>query len=131
MIKVAGVWERGWTTPIMEFDLWAFPLRDFEVDEFIMCPVSGIKKAVTEYENIEQVIKANPKLTPVFVSEDGEKELAEFKHPRNALYILGCVSYTPAPGKAKSVRVATAKNMGLLWPHQAICIVLRDRWLSL
>ena len=42
MIKIAGLWELGWNTPIKEVEQWEFPLRDYGVDEFIMSPVSGI-----------------------------------------------------------------------------------------
>jgi hypothetical protein len=128
MVKVAGCWELGWTTPIMEYDLWAFPLRDFKVDEYIMCPISGINREVTEFKTIEDIISANPDLTPVFLDENGEHKLEDFKHPENALYILGKASYSPFSARAKeglSVRIEDSE--GLLWPHQAISIVLYNR----
>ena len=43
MIKVAGHWELSWNAPIKEVELWNFPLRDFNVSEWYMWPVSGIK----------------------------------------------------------------------------------------
>src|SRR3989304_5735220 len=52
-VKVAGLWERGWNTPIKEVELWEFPLRDFAVNEHIMVPVSGIENSyVTEVPNL-------------------------------------------------------------------------------
>lgn len=128
VVKVAGCWELGWSTPIMEFDLWKFPLIEYEIDEFIMTPVSGIDKRVTEYKNIDEVIKNNPDLTPVFVDENGKEELEDFIHPENALYILGKASHSPMKGKEyKSVRKQTPNHGGRLWPHQVIVLVLDDR----
>lgn len=129
MIKVAGVWELGWNTPIIEFDLWNFPLRDFGVDEFIMTPISGINKKVTEFNNIQEVIDNNNDLTTVFIEEYGETDLKDFEHPQNALYVLGKAGYSPlkALNGQISVKIPTICNKGLLWPHQAICIVLNDR----
>ncbi len=130
MVKVLGCWELGWSTPIMEFDLWHFPLRDFEVDELIMTPISGISQKVTEYATIEDAINANKNLTPVFLDEDGEVELDVFIHPVDVLYIFGKASYSPFSARAKqgqSVKIETAQGKGMLWPHQAASIVLRDR----
>ena len=127
MIKVAGCWELGYNTPIMEYDLWHFPLRDFGVDEFIMTPVSGIDREVTEYKLIQDAIDANPILIPVFVDEKGSTELRDFEHPKDALYILGNAGNTQYKNTGISLKVKTVANDALLWPHQAICIVLYDR----
>jgi tRNA(Leu) C34 or U34 (ribose-2'-O)-methylase TrmL len=131
-IKVAGMWELGWCAPLTEFDLWAFPLRDFGVAEWIMAPVSGVQKKVTEVAGIDAAIAANPELTVVFVDEDGATPLQEFRHPEDALYVLGRASSSPmrsfgAAHEHVSVRIETQEAKGLLWPHQAIAIVLYDR----
>ena len=130
MIKVVGCWELGWSTPIMEFDLWTYPMRDFGVDELIMTPVSGIDARVTEFKTVNEAITANPNLTPVYIDEDAKQGLVDFRHPHDALYILGKANYSPYAAVGKkgvSVRVET-KEHGLLWPHQAACIVLYDRY---
>lgn len=131
MIKIVGAWELGWNTPIMEYDLWAFPLRDFGIDEWIMTPVSGINKPrVIEVHQLSDAIKNNPKLTPVYIDEKGEIPLTEFEHPKDALYILGKANYSPWVSQGKqgiSVRIETPASKGLLWPHQAVSIVLYDR----
>ena len=132
MIKVVGCWELGWSTPIMEFDLWTYPLRDFGVDEFIMTPVSGIDARVAEFKTIQDAIDANLELTPVYIDEDADQELLHFQHPPNALYILGKAGYSPYSTVGKqgvAVRVET-KDHGLLWPHQAASIVLYDRYMK-
>lgn len=133
MIKVAGVWEFGWNTPLQEFDLWAFPLRDYNVDEFIMSPVTGIQRKVTEFVTFEDVISANPGLTPVFVEEEGAGYLDDFEHPADALYLFGRAGYSPWKARGKkglSVKIETASGKGLLWPHQCATTVLRDRMLK-
>lgn len=43
IVKVAGIWELGWNTPIKEIELWEYPLRDFGVDAFYMTPITGIQ----------------------------------------------------------------------------------------
>ena len=134
MIKVAGAWELGWSAPISEYDLWAFMLRDFGVDEWIMSPVSGLhltKRNFIEVPDLQQAITWNPDLAPVFVDEAGAVPLAEFQHPENVIYVLGKAAYSPLRSLkisgALSVRVETKENKGLLWPHQAAAIVLHDR----
>ena len=129
MIKVAGCWEQGWNTPILEYDLWFFPLKEYGVDEFIMTPVSGIDRKVTEYKDICDVIIDNEDLTIVYVDEEGEEELEDFDHPENALYICGKANFSPMKvmGNARSVRIQTTNHGGRLWPHQAMCLVLDDR----
>ena len=132
MIKVVGCWELGWSTPIMEFDLWTYPMRDFGVDELIMTPVSGIDARVVEFKTVPDVIAANPDLVPVYIDEDADTELCHFQHPPDALYILGKANYSPYACTGKqgiAVRVET-KEHGLLWPHQAASIVLYDRYMK-
>lgn len=133
MIKVAGLWELGWNTPIKEMDLWEYPLREFAVDELIMSPVSGIKARVTEVASIEDAIANNPDLTPVFCHESAECSMTDFDHPENALYIFGKANCSPFNNLHKkvasqSVRIETPSNKGMLWPHQAASIVLYDRF---
>jgi hypothetical protein len=132
MVKVAGLWELGWNTPIKEMDLWEYPLREFNVSELIMSPVSGIKAKVTEVPTIEEAIQNNPELVPVFCHEQGEYELSEFKHPEEALYIFGKANCSPfnnlhKPKGSLSLQVRTPSSKGMLWPHQAASIILYDR----
>ncbi len=136
-IKVAGTWEMSYSTPLVEFDHWAFMLRDFGVAEWYMAPVSGINKKVTELKDMLEAIDLNPDLTPVYVEEEGELFLPDYEHPENALYLTGKAGYSPwnAAGNPAgcSVRIPTQKTIrskGLLWPHQAISIVFYDRLLK-
>ncbi len=131
-IKVVGAWEVGWSTPWMEYDLWHFTMRDFGVEEWIMTPVTGISKQnIIEAVDIPTVVAANSELTPIYVDENGEEDLQTFTHPTDAIYICGKASYSPwkAAGSpvSSSIRIVTPLQAGLLWPHQAIGIVLYDR----
>ena len=131
-VKVVGAWEVGWSTPWLEYDLWHFTMRDFGVDEWIMTPVTGIvKKNIVEAADISAVVETNPTLAPVYVDENGDIDLVDFVHPTDALYILGKASYSPWVGAGSpansSVKIVTPLQAGLLWPHQAIGIVLYDR----
>jgi hypothetical protein len=134
IIKVAGCWELGWNTPIKEVDLWETMLRDFCVEHWYMEPVSGIVgHDVCEIASLETLVEDERALgiTIVFVDEKGETPLADFEHPQNVLYILGKASYSPLKALGRdgdlSVRIETPAQAALLWPHQAIAIVLYDK----
>ncbi len=135
MIRVAGIWELGWNTPLKEIELWEFPLRDFGVERFYMTPISGIaSNAVTERAAMEEVLSENSDMTIVFVDERAPVSLTTFVHPENALYVFGKASLSSmvAYGRTqdRAVKIDTVANAGLLWPHQAAAIVLYDRMLK-
>ena len=130
MIEVAGVWEQGWSVPITEADQWEVVLREFGVARLNMTPVSGIVRSWTyEYPSIEELLEDRSHLAPVFVDEHSDVELGEFQHPQDALYVFGRVSYSPWRGEGQSLKIPTEKP-GMLWPHQALAIVLYDRGLK-
>lgn len=132
MIKLAGIWERGWNTPIKEIDLWEMIIREFEVHQLYMTPISGIDNGcIIELPKMEQIISMNPSMSIVFVTEKTEETLFDFEHPKDALYIFGrvgpdCTSLF-RKGIDKKVKIETTANKGLLWPHQAAGILLYDR----
>lgn len=134
-VKLAGIWELGWNTPIKEVDLWEYPLQDFGVSQLYMTPVSGIgNHSVTERATMEAVLAENSGLTVVFIDEHATVDLKDFTHPDNALYVFGKASLSAwvaynRPGDL-SVKITTPEAKGLLWPHQAACIVLYDRMLK-
>ncbi len=135
MVKVSAMWELGWNTPIKEYDLWRFPMRDFEVDEWYMTPVSGIHAAgIQERANLEEIIAENPDLLPIFCDERGTTMLSEFEHPENALYVFGRSNYSPFIHTAEqghSLKIETPRTKGgLLWGHQAASIILYDRFMK-
>jgi hypothetical protein len=137
MVKVAGIWEQGWNTPWLEFDLWEYPLHDFGVDEFYMTPISGIAKGFSflkEKTDIQEVLNENPDLTVVWIDERGTTKLKDFVHPENALYITGKTTSRPMVTFGQpnhlSVQIETkpdGSTQGGLWSHQAITLVLYDR----
>jgi hypothetical protein len=145
MIAVAGRWELEWNTPIKEADLWNLMLRDFEVKDWFMWPISGIRNTETqvdlyERESLESIL-ADEKvknLKRVFFEPynpvqqpQGGIDLRFFKHPKNALYIFGSAHYNAVPGHKKDgdfvVQVPTVQNKGVLWPTQCLAICLYDR----
>jgi hypothetical protein len=130
-VEVAGIWEEGWNTPIKEADLWEMAARSIEEDVINMSPVSGIeRKRITEHASMEKCIEAKAHLTRVYVDENGAVELADFEHPEDALYVFGKCGQSPFMQDTEghlSVRIDCTK-MGMLWPHQAMAIVLHDRW---
>jgi tRNA(Leu) C34 or U34 (ribose-2'-O)-methylase TrmL len=130
MVVVAGVWEAGWNTPIKEFELWHFPLKDFGVDEFAMTPVSGIRlnNKVQEFHSVEEIIQ-HYGLPVILCTEYGESTLEEFKHPKDALYLFNRTSGgVIVEHPDYTLRIETKLNKGMLWGHQAASIILYDRF---
>lgn len=134
MIKVIGAWERGWNTPLLEADLWVFPLRDYAVDSWCMTPITGIdNNAVHECADMgAEIISARQAgMTIVYIDEAGVTPMSSFVHPENACYVLGKTSLSPLIAYGQegdlSVRIETPENLGLLWSHQALLLVLHDR----
>lgn len=127
-VGVAGAWELGYSAPLTELDLWQHLLREFRVDHWHMTPVSGIQApGLTEHADLQEVIDACP-YQVVFVDEAGEEPLQSFEHPKDVLYVLGKQSFSPFRAYGgRSVRIETPMDSGMLWPHQAIAIVLYDR----
>lgn len=136
MVKVAGLWELGWNTPLAEAWLWQFVLRDFEVHDWFMSPVSGIKVTepgltLVEYPSIVDTLDANPEQR-VFVDEAGEISLPNFEHPEDVIYVFGSAGTSPMRQRLVresdlTVSIPTIQNAGVLWPHQCLLIVLYDR----
>jgi hypothetical protein len=129
VVVVASIWESGWNTPIKEFDLWYYPLKDFGVDELAMTPVSGIRvnNKVKEFHSVEEIIQ-HYGLPTIICTEKGETTLEDFEHPKEALYLFNRTSGGNLPVKEDySVRIETKLNKGLLWGHQAASIILYDR----
>lgn len=137
-VKVAGIWELSWNTPLIESWLWSFPLREFDVMDWAMTPVTGIVHneaysgmSLTEYNQVDEMVENFAEgHVRVFVDEKGETPLDEFVHPENAVYIFGCAGRSPLSLKKDgdlSVRMTTHRTNGVLWPHQVLVTVLYDR----
>lgn len=128
-VAVAGCWELGYSAPLTERDLWLYPLRDFQVDRWIMAPVSGIRDQLLE--EVDRLTDTDFGLPRVFVDETGAVELQDFEHPDEAVYIFGKAGFSPHPSMAHNgdhtVRIVTPERRGMLWPHQAAAVVLYDR----
>ena len=134
-VRVAGIWEQGWNTPILEVDIWEMVVREFGVERFYMTPVSGIvHPTVIERPSIINILEENKDYQAVFVDENATVDLQEFEHPENAIYIFGRVDHSGVLIYKReydlSVKFTTPKNTGLLWPHQALSILLYDRFLK-
>ena len=137
-VKVAGIWEMNWNIPLSESFLWTFPLREFDIMDWAMCPITGIthnesstKMSLTEYETVAEMVEEfSGDYVRVFVDEKGETTLDKFEHPENAIYFFGCAGRAPTEHKREgdlSVRLQTTANNGVMWPHQILVAVLYDR----
>jgi hypothetical protein len=137
-VKVAGLWEMNWNTPLCESHLWTFPLREFDIMDWAMYPITGIthnesrsKMNLTEYDSILTMVNEfSEDYVRVFVDEKGETTLDEFEHPENAVYFFGNAGRSPMESKREgdlSVRLQTVANNGVMWPHQILVAVMYDR----
>jgi len=137
-VTVVGIWEQGWNVPLSESYLWTFPLREYQVIDWRMTPVTGIKHneqhtnlALTEYNNVDEMVASlDESVVRVFVDETGDMMLHEFVHPENAAYIFGNAGTSAlSHRRAQDVvlRVETAANGSVMWPHQCLVTVLHDR----
>lgn len=113
-----------------EMDQWWAVMRSFDIPMLHMTPVSGVDhKMLREHTSYDELLDEVRHLTHVFVHEEGEVELADFEHPDDALYVFGKANFSPfiAYGKGElSVRIDCPK-MGMLWPHQALAILMHHR----
>jgi hypothetical protein len=137
-VKVAGLWELSWNSPLTESWLWSFPLREFGVMDWAMCPITGIthnekntKMGLIEYGTVTEMVEEfSGDHVRVFVDEKGETTLDKFNHPENAVYFFGNAGRAPTERKREgdlSVRLQTVSNNGVMWPHQVLVAVLYDR----
>ena len=137
-VKVAGIWELGWNSPLTESWLWSFPLREYGVMDWAMAPVTGITHnekyagmVLTEFELVNEMVEQFAEgYVRVFVDEKGETPLHEFVHPENAAYYFGYAGRSPMNYKQVgdlSVKLSTVANSGVMWPHQCLVAVLHDR----
>jgi hypothetical protein len=137
-VCVAGLWELGHNVPLSEAVLWRMVVRDFEVDEWYMHPVTGIAdRRVVEWASAEEMFDhLRQRYQLVFVTEDSNTlELQHYEHPENACYVFGKCNWSPFLGLAvvgedDALHLATGANLGLLWPHQCAAVVLWHRRLQ-
>ena len=130
MIEVAGIWEIGRNVPIMEADLWKCALRSYGIKKLNMMPITGIHAPwITEFPSVDEILAAYPDHVPVFVDETSAVELEDFQHPENALYVFGRSCYSPFHDKAEDHLsfFIDCHQLGMLWPHQCLPMILRDR----
>lgn len=139
MITVVGHWELSWNTPIKEVELWNMQLRDWGVDRWLMWPVTGIVNneqqfvPLTEYPDVQSALDDLTPCSRVFLepSIEGSTMLPEFQHPEDVVYIFGSAHFNPVIANCREqddvVTIPTAANAGLLWPHQALSVVMYDR----
>jgi len=142
MVIVVGHWEIGYNSPIIEAYQWEYPLLEWKVDEWLMCPVSGMKivnKNLTlkEFNTYEDMLESFPDMIRVFMEPRTRHQnpettwLDDFKHPEDVIYIFGSAHLNPTLKNKREqdtiVSIKTEIDSGGLWPSQCLCLVLDDR----
>lgn len=143
--SVIGHWEIGYMTPIIEAQFWSNVLRDFEVTEWWMNPVSGIRqpqKPTNLYERngYREILEEIDSNLPRVFFEPRTKHsnpdtiwLQDFEHPNDCVYVFGSAHYNPTNHKRKQdfvVSIKTMKDLGALWSNQCLAMVLYDRMIK-
>lgn len=139
---VVGGWELGWSAPIKEVELWMFVLREFDVSDWWMWPISGIRNPeadvrLHERDTLDEILAEVPG-TRVFVEPRNSSHpasldstwLHDFEHPDDAVYIFGTAYHNPViahKGGDIQVTIKTERDNGVLWPHQCLLCILHDR----
>ena len=142
-VKVAGHWEIGYNTPIIEANYWNLVLRDFEVDQWLMSPVSGIRHneealiTLSEFKDYDEMLTSCAELPRVFFEPRTDHFnpdtiwLHEFEHPENCVYVFGSAHYNPTLQHKREqdvvVSIKTMDDKGVLWSHQCVLLALYDR----
>lgn len=143
MVKIAGHWEIGYMTPIQEQYYWSYPLRDFNVTEWLMTPVSGIKNKehlnidLIEFHDTNRMLKHCENLKRVFIEPRTEHQnpdtiwLHDYKHPEDCVYVFGSAHFNPTLANVRPgddvVSIKTYQDNGILWSNQCVALVLYDR----
>lgn len=146
MISVLGHWEIGYHAPVTEQYYWSLPIRDFDVVDWNMVPVSGIRNheanttELTEWKTYADFFAAHPGLPRVFIEPRTAKFnpdttwLHEFQHPESCVYVFGSAHYNPTLNYCREgdtvVSIKTVHDKGVLWADQALCLVLYDRMIK-
>lgn len=145
-VKVLGCWEIGFRTPISEINNWEHLLREFNVLDLRMTPVSGIRAGLQQDPTNVVLSELNSGdvesfmadqraagVSIVFVDEAGATDLQAFQHPENCMYVFGRSSTSLVSLKQPqdvSVKIMTPTNRGGFWADQAAGVILYDRFLK-
>lgn len=145
MTTVVGHWELGYNAPITEVPLWNLVLREFNVTEWWMWPVSGVRNTEEQSINFHERETLGEILDEVdgvrvfaegrnssFVDTLDSEWLHEFTHPDDpVVYILGSVYHNPVVSHWREgdlrLTIKTERDNGVLWPHQCLLTILHDR----
>lgn len=143
MIKVAGHWEIGYMTPIQEQYYWSYPLRDFQVKDWLMTPVSGIRNQehlnmdLIEFKDTPSMLSSCGDLKRVFIEPRTKHQtpdttwLHDYEHPEDCVYVFGSAHFNPTLANVREgddiVSIKTKQDGGILWSNQCVAMVLYDR----
>lgn len=118
---------------MMESRYWELLKREFEVDEWMMSPISGIKnRYVIETPSIQDSLAAHSDCQAVFITEaDGGVDLEDFVHPEKAIYLFGKTNFSPFANMKRdgdlAIKIKTPANKGLLLSSLCVSVILYDR----
>ena len=145
MIKIAGHWEIDYMVPLVESYFWSWPIRDFGLAEWLMCPVSGIKNPekrvnLTEFPDYKTMLSSCADLQRVFLEPRTNHQnpdtiwLHDFEHPKDCVYVFGSNHYNPTLSNKREqdvvVSIKTVQDKGVIWANQCMLLVLYDRMIK-
>ena len=93
MVTVIGLWEPVWMdSERSERRLWKQTMQAFKVDQWIMTPSNGkVFSCPVQYDTIEEALNSVEGKKTFFVPSKTAKgiKLEDYKHPKNAIYVIG------------------------------------------
>lgn len=114
------------------YQMWDYTCRGFALNpgDFIFIDLDGTLPLLHPpneiFRTLEEALKHfPPEYDPVYIHANGTQALAEFDHPKNAIYIVG-PNYEglKIPKGETSVMIPAWND---LWGHVALGITLYDR----
>jgi hypothetical protein len=134
---------------MVEANLWNLVMRDFDINEWWMNPVSGVRNNEERYVNLNErnhyqdiMNDIDPTLQRVFLephtstSTENPIWLHDLVHPENCVYIFGSAHYNPTIDTTINreedivVTIKTQNDAGVLWSNQCLLTVLYDRYIK-
>lgn len=125
-VTVVGMWEHGWLDPKIELFMFRQLCAAYDVDRLVMVPqMLSDRTSVDQYDTIEEALDTCEG-TIVYLEPEGEEMLHDFKHPKDAVYILGKAMISNKHREGVKVRIDTP-NMTDMFAINAAAITLESR----
>lgn len=133
MIGVIGHWDhKARLGPVgrrVLYQCYDYTARVYGAVKLVMVDIDGtLDVDVPKVGTLAEALGMFNDCTPVYIHAGGRTSLCEFRHPGDAVYIVG-PDYNSfvVPDGATSVKIEVERDVPELWAHTALAVVLHDR----